>query len=97
MPILHTVNSSPFQTHALAQCLNVLNDQDCLLLIEDGVIAAQAKHVFFERLSLLSEQGRLMVLDSDLAARGVVKKIGMSCSYDDFVTLVIDHKSQIAW
>tara|TARA_R110001583_G_scaffold22238_3_gene83565 strand:- start:4541 stop:4834 length:294 start_codon:yes stop_codon:yes gene_type:complete len=97
MSILHTVNTSPFQTLALQQCLSLLNEVDTLLLIEDAVIASQAKHSFVLELTKLSEQGRLKVLSSDLSARGIENTIGDKCSYNDFVTLVTEHKSQMAW
>jgi tRNA 2-thiouridine synthesizing protein B len=97
MSILHTINSSPFQTHALQQCLTLLNAEDALLLIEDAVIAAQAKHPMFEQLNELSLQGRLNVLSVDLDARGINNVIGNLCTYSDFVELVAKHKSQMAW
>lgn len=97
MAILHTVNSSPFQTYALQQCLALLNNEDTLLLIEDAVIASQAKHTLFDELEMLSKAGRLMVLASDLEARGVNNLIAKACSYKEFVELVVNHQSQIAW
>ena len=97
MSILHTVKSSPFQTFALQQCLMLINEQDNLLLIEDAVIAAHAKHSQFEKLKQLSEQGRLRVLSADLEARGISNSIGEQCSYVQFVELVATHQSQMAW
>lgn len=97
MSILHTINTSPFQTHALQQCLTMLNSDDSLLLIEDAVIASHAKHPLLTELSELSQQGRLMVLTPDLVARGITNAIGKSCSYSDFVELVTAHTSQLAW
>jgi len=97
MSILHTINTSPFQTHALQQCLILLNEQDDILLIEDAVIAAQAKHPMFEQLNKLAEQGRLKVLAPDLEARSIKNIIGQTCSYSGFVALVAKHQSQMAW
>lgn len=97
MSVLHTINTSPFQTHALQQCLMLLNEKDDLLLIEDAVIASQAKHPMFDQLSELARQGRLMVLKPDLEARGIQSTIGDLCNYADFVELVIKHHSQVAW
>ena len=97
MSILHTLNSSPFQTHALQQCLSLMGAEDTLLLIEDAVIASQAKHALFTELSELAKQGRLNVLSSDLQARAIENLIGKQCNYADFVALVTEHKSQIAW
>jgi len=97
MSILHTVNTSPFQTQALQQCLTLLNEGDSLLLIEDAVIAAQAAHPLLAELTELSGQGRLQVLAADLEARGINNTIGKKCSYSDFVELAATHTSQLAW
>ena len=95
--ILHTVKTSPLQTFALVDCVNLIAENDTLLLIEDAVIASQAQHSCSAELKLLSEQGRLKVLVADLEARGIENSIGESCNYLDFVNLVIKHKSQLAW
>ena len=95
--ILHTVNASPFASLAIANCLKLISDHDTLLLIEDAVIAAQADHPWTQELQQLSEQGRLMVLEADLAARGINNKMGKKCSYADFVDLATRHTSQLAW
>ena len=95
--ILHTVKTSPFQTCALTDCVKLMSGEDSLLLIEDAVIASQAIHQCYDQLALLSEQGRLFVLDVDLQARGIENNIGKICNYTDFVELVVQHKSQIAW
>jgi len=97
MSILHTINSSPFQTFALQQCLVLLAEKDTLLLIEDAVIATHGQHPFFSELETLSQQDRLMVLTPDLEARGIENKIGKKCSYSDFVDLAAKHQSQMAW
>ena len=95
--LLHTVKTSPFQTLALANCLDLLSENDTLLLIEDAVLASQAVHPLYPQLQQLAEQGRLLVLESDLAARAIKNKIGKTCSYLDFVNLVIAHHSQMSW
>ncbi|MCG6200270.1 sulfurtransferase complex subunit TusB [Psychromonas antarctica] len=95
--LLHTVKTSPFQTLAISNCLDLLADGDTLLLIEDAVVASQADHPLYAQLKLLADQGRLMVLDADLEARGIQNRIGTRCSYLDFVALVIKHQSQLAW
>lgn len=95
--ILHTVKSSPFATMAIANCLELISENDTLLLIEDAVIATHAQHAHLEQLTKLSEQGRLMVLEADLDGRGIKNKIGKKCSYLDFVELAALHTSQLAW
>ena len=95
--ILHTVNTSPLQTFALADCLQLMAEQDSLLLMEDAVLAIHTQHPLQAELKLLSEQGRLLLLKADLDARGIDNSIGKACSYLDFVNQVIAHKSQLAW
>lgn len=95
--ILHTVKTSPFQTLAIFDCLNLIAKNDTLLLIEDAVVASQADHPLYGQLQLLADEGRLMVLEADLNARGIKNKIGKACAYLDFVNLVIEHQSQLAW
>ena len=95
--ILHTVNSSPFQSLALQQCLLLLSSVDTLLLLEDGVLASHGAHPCYSALEALAEQGRLMVLSPDLEARGIINKIGKTCSYIDFVNLTATHTSLIPW
>lgn len=95
--ILHTVKTSPFQTFAISDCLKLMAEDDTLLLIEDAVIASQAENACLGELKLLSEKGRLMVLMADLEARGLKNNIGKTCSYFDFVNLVSNHQSQLAW
>ncbi len=95
--ILHTVNSSPFQSFALNSCLKLLDSADSLLLIEDAVVASHAQHQDWNQLLKLSEQGRLYVLTADLKARAIENKIGQACDYNEFVNLVLQHKSQLAW
>jgi len=97
MSILHTVNTSPFQTHALQQCLTLMAEEDCLLLIEDAVIASDGQHTLFAELTKLDKQARLWVLTPDLAARGIENSLGRKCTYSEFVELVVQHTSQLAW
>lgn len=95
--ILHTVKTSPLQTLALYNCLQLVAQQDSLLLIEDAVVASQAANCCSEKLLQLAQEGRLMVLEADLAARGITPIMGKKCSYLDFVELAIKHQSQLAW
>jgi tRNA 2-thiouridine synthesizing protein B len=95
--ILHVVNTSPFQTNALEDCLFQMSGEDQLLLIEDAVVASCADIQMSKQLALLSEAKRLWVLSDDLSARGLTPKIGLTCDYQQFVALASVTKSQIAW
>ena len=95
--ILHTVNSSPLSTFSLHDCLKQLDDNDILLLISDGVIAASATIEQQPILLKLHESQRLFVLQEDLVARGLDVKVGEIIDYSAFVDLTIQCKSQLAW
>jgi len=74
-----------------------MSPEDRLLLIQDGVVATSVDEIEFKQLALLSKEGRLWVLLDDLNARGLSVKLGQSCDYQQFVTLIAVTKSQIAW
>ena len=95
--ILHTVKTSPLQTHALTDCLRYLNDDDSVLLIEDAVISTSIHLKEQAILNELATQGRLWVLQEDLTARGLSSCIAKVCNYQGFVALAIKHKSHLAW
>ena len=95
--ILHVVNTSPFQTHALKNALAQMNSDDCLILIQDAVVASTLKGGDFKQLSSLSDDNRLWVLGGDLRARGLSSKMGENCDYGQFVKLSIKAESQISW
>lgn len=97
MAILHTVNSSPFSTSALQDCLKQLGEGDKLLLISDAVIAASASLDFHETLIQLYDEGRLFVLEADLQARGLSAALGNVIDYAVFVQLSVECQSQLAW
>ena len=72
--LLHTVNKSPFESSALADCLAIASADDNVLLLEDGIYAVfggqQAPHS--ARIAQLSTAGtRFYVLSADMQARGV--------------------------
>lgn len=46
--MLHTVTRSPFQSHSLAQCLQFICPGDEILLLEDAVIVAVSKNIYFD-------------------------------------------------
>lgn len=95
--ILHTVNSSPFSTFSLHDCLKQLSENDLLLLTGDAVIAASACLTDAPALRRLHDNKRLFVLQADLKARGLNVNVGHVVDYAGFVNLCIDCKSQLAW
>lgn len=101
MWILHTVNKSPFATNALAGALSHAATNDAVLLIEDGVYGALKDTAASKAAEAKASQGKLYVLVSDLAARGLangrlidgIKQV----DYAGFVDLVTEHKVTQAW
>ena len=95
--ILHTVNSSPFSSFALQDCLKQLSADDKLLLIGDAVLAVSAIIDCQDKLIKLHEEKRLYILQVDLIARGLEADYGKIIDYSDFVDLCIECNSQLAW
>ena len=83
MPILHTVNKSPFEKSSLDTCLRIASQGSSVLLIEDGVYAAMNGTSLNGALSDASKRLRFYALGPDLSARGLSEKDVM-----DFVQIV---------
>ncbi|MBF2760655.1 MAG: sulfurtransferase complex subunit TusB [Ectothiorhodospiraceae bacterium AqS1] len=101
MPVLHTVNKSPFEKNALESCLNHALDGSTVLLIEDGVYAAMRASAIEPRILDALARLRIHVLENDCRARGIsesalIEGVG---SVDDagFVDLVVGHDNVQAW
>ena len=92
--MLHTVNHSPFRSNSLNTSLRYLLPGDVLLLIEDGVYAAQENTTFSEDVKKALENNSICVLGPDLQARGISSIIEgiKTIDYDGFVELVEEHQ-----
>ncbi|MBO1518283.1 sulfurtransferase complex subunit TusB [Oceanisphaera pacifica] len=97
--MLHTIKYSPFSHQTLNLALSQLQPEDSLLLWQDGVIAASVTGAlpWQAPLQALASQGRLYVMQEDLAARGLSHKLGELISMADWVTLVAEWGSPQAW
>lgn len=97
--MLHTIKYSPFSHQALNQALSQLQPEDRLLLWQDGVIAASMTTAvpWQTQLQALASQGRLYVMQEDLAARGLTHQVGELIYMADWVTLVAKWGSPQAW
>lgn len=91
--MLHTVNKSPFQSNSLENCLRLLQQDDVILLLEDGVYAAAAGTAKSSLIERVVKQHRVYALEADLKARGLDRPIqGVQVAgYGDFVDLVERH------
>lgn len=96
--MLHTINKSPFQADSFTSCLRFAQAGDPILLIEDGIYAAQAGTKFESMLQTAIASNPIYVLSGDLAARGITKTIeGVQLiDYEGFVDLVEQHQVN-AW
>lgn len=95
--MLHTLSRSPTQCD-LPALLRLVQQNDALLLLQDGVLAGLVGSGSLAL--LLDSHATLYALDNDLDARGLSGHISHKItviSYTDFVVLTEKHHSQIAW
>ncbi|MDO6407938.1 sulfurtransferase complex subunit TusB [Pantoea phytobeneficialis] len=95
--MLYTLMHSPWQCD-IDTLLLLLEPQDDLLLLQDGVTAALLGSAMLEKLQ--NTPAKLWVLQEDVVARGLVEQISTSVTcvdYTEFVALTAKHQQQIAW
>ena len=98
--MLHLVNQSPTRNDALASCLRLAQDGHALLLIEDGVYAANARSPTADTLRAACARLKVFALQPDLDARGMggARLEGISATdYGGFVDLVAEHATCQSW
>ena len=91
MTQLHTINS----IEQLAPCRRFLNEQDALLLIEDGVYCLND-----DTLASVAESVAVYFLQDDAKARGIdlaISERATPQTYADFVQLCTQHAKIINW
>ncbi len=96
MMLLHILNRSPATSEVYRQALAAMGPADRLLMIEDGVQGALES--LADRFGDL--QGRLYVLEEDLAARGLVPLCAASVirvDMEGFVTLTEEAQRTVSW
>ncbi|MBS0848303.1 sulfurtransferase complex subunit TusB [Citrobacter sp. JGM124] len=95
--MLYTFRYSPFH-YDITTILRYIQPEDCLLLIEDGVLAGLEDSVPLE--TLLASSVPVCALKEDIAARGLGARFSsrIPCvSYADFVKLAVEHQQHFAW
>ena len=101
MPVLHIINKSPFDRNSLETCLRLAKKDSSILLIEDGVYAAQKSTAVASKMDAATARHKVYALEPDLDARGVDKKSlidGISLvDYEDFVRLATEHSAAQSW
>lgn len=101
MPMLHTVNKSPFERNSLDACLRLAKSGSSVLLIEDGVYAATKGTVVADKVNKAMDGIKFYVLGPDVEARGISPTHMIDgvqvVNYEGFVDLVAEHDSVHAW
>ncbi|BAH83105.1 sulfurtransferase complex subunit TusB [Candidatus Ishikawella capsulata] len=95
--MLHTLMNSPWYSD-LDTIIRMVNYDDDFVLFQDGVIGAIKDSIMQKK--LLSIPTTIWVLQEDLEARGLSKKISVNfhlLDYTGFVKLTMKHSQQIAW
>lgn len=100
MPTLHIVSASPDSGAALQECLESVQKDAAILLIENGVYACAHPRAL-QQLQEAERKGvRVQVLLPDLQARGLASKpldwIEV-VDYAGFVKLVTEHPRSVTW
>jgi tRNA 2-thiouridine synthesizing protein B len=101
MPMLHTVNKSPFERRALDSCLRHTVKGAGILLIEDGVYAALKGTMVTEKVKAALSDHKVYVLGPDIEARGLKNENlieGLEVvDYGGFVDLVTEYDKVQSW
>ena len=101
MSVLHIVNKSPFERNSLDACLRLAQADSAILLIEDGIYAAQKGTAVSDRVAAAMDKYQIYALSPDLQARGIgedrlidgIKAV----DYDGFVQLACDFDKSQSW
>jgi len=97
MSTLHLVRQSAFATNDFAQCLSVLDNQDCFILMDDGCY--NLKHTLIESLiKRVDASVTIHIIASHAKARAIeatttIKHIEMK----NAVELTFIHNKVITW
>ena len=95
MSSLHTINRSP-DSKLLERCLNVINADDAILFLEDGVYHC----ILPTNLSAIAETVKVYSLREDMLARATLSKTKDRVEAIDtarFVGLCCEHEKVVSW
>ena len=95
MSTLHLVRQSAFATNDFAQCLNVVNQHDAIVLMDDGCY--NVSHTLMN--NLMDQVGdNINLVASHAKARAIeAKKTIKLIEMADVVTLTFTHTKVITW
>ena len=95
MSSLHTINRSP-DSKLLERCLKVINADDAILFLEDGVYHS----ILSTNLSAIAETVKVYSLREDMLARATLSKTKDRVEAIDtarFVGLCCEHEKVVSW
>jgi len=99
--MLHLINKSPFERNSLDTCLRLAKQGSVILLIEDGIYAAQKNTAVGDKVAAATGEHTLYALTPDLEARGIGKDEiidGISLvDYKGFVQLTTECSGVQSW
>ncbi|MFY0639485.1 MAG: sulfurtransferase complex subunit TusB [Bermanella sp.] len=88
---LHLIQKSPFTHSALKDCLDFIDSNDIILLMQDGALACQ--HSLLQNI-----EHATYVLSDDLSARSLqIRGNIQAIDYKDFVDLCASSTRVISW
>ena len=100
MAVLHIVNKSPYERNAFDSCLRLAGSGAGILLIEDGVYAAQASGAHAANLDTALDKHSVYALQADVEARGMGDRLNPGVKlvdYDGFVSLTTEFDKVQSW
>jgi tRNA 2-thiouridine synthesizing protein B len=101
MSVLHIINKSPFDRNSLDTCLRLAKKGSAILLIEDGIYAAQKNTAVADKIDAAVVKHTVYALEPDLDARGIDKNSiieGISLvDYEGFVQLASEYTGAQSW
>jgi len=98
--MLHIVNKSPFERLSLDACLRSAQNNDAIVFIEDGIIAATQGTALSEKVKGMLSLFKVYALKADVDARGLSDRVieGIEViNYGQFVELVVENGTPISW
>ncbi len=93
--MLHIVKKSPYESSAFSDAINYIEQNDIMLLTEDGIYAAKKGGKFEGALKNLMQKNAVYCLIADIKARGIqeneiIENVKI-IDYKGFVEKVTEH------
>ncbi|QJC31345.1 sulfurtransferase complex subunit TusB [Enterobacteriaceae endosymbiont of Macroplea mutica] len=99
--MLYILSNSPLHCNFII-LLDILNKNDDLILIQDGILAGLSNSFFHKKIKQIKSQKKISIfaIHDDITARGLLNNFSKEIiiiDYNKFVSLTIKHKQQILW